>query len=102
MFAFVTKNTVQNSKGFFQDYFDHIGMSEGGHEYLKKLDKSNQLSAEDAAKGIIKVLETAESGTVWYHHKSGDDPWQMDKDGTLSPESASQADTWDYLLQNKP
>ena len=51
---------------------------------------------------FLKVLEEAESGTVWYHHKSGDDPWQLDKAGTLSPESASQADTWDYLLQNKP
>ena len=32
-------------------------MSDAAHEYLKKLDKSNQLSAEEAAKGIIKVLE---------------------------------------------
>ena len=90
------------SSGSFQDYFNYIGMSDAGHEYLKKLDKSNQLSAEEAAKGIIKVLEEAESGTVWYHHKSGDDPWQLDKADTLTPESASQTDTWDYLLQNKP
>ena len=42
---------------FFQDYFNYIGMSDAGHEFLRKLDKSNQLSAEEAAKGIIKVLE---------------------------------------------
>ncbi len=75
-----------------EDYLDYIGMSAEGAAFLKTLDVvDRQLSADEVGEGIVKVISEAESGSVWYHHKSGDDPIEVEDHGT-----------WENVLKNLP
>lgn len=67
-------------------------MSKAGERYLKQQDvKTRILNPVEVGEAAVRVIEQAETATVWYLHKSGDKPY-------LVPDH----NTFEYLLKLKP
>jgi hypothetical protein len=70
----------------------YVGMTKEGGDFLNRLDlvEDEFLSPEEVGLGIVDVLTKGSSGSVWYHHKRGDEPFEVEELGT-----------WENLMKNK-
>ena len=58
-------------------------MQKAGAEFLESLDIDNGiLSAEEVGESAIKVIDSGKTASVWYIHKTGDDPYEVPNQNT--------------------
>ena len=74
-----------------QTTFDkYVGMTEAGekfHDSLISELETNQLLADEVGEAAVKVMSDGESSSVWFIHKSGDEPYKV-----------PDQNTWDNLM----
>ena len=60
-----------------RDFEIYVGMSKVGSDFLYSLDHSNSLKTDDLGRAAIYLMEKANTATVWYLHKRGNDPVEI-------------------------
>ena len=59
-------------------------MTQVGKDFLAEINPSEQiLSASEVGEAAAKIISEAKSASVWYIHKTGDQPWEVPDGNTM-------------------